>query len=238
MKILICGAHGRMGQLVLNLAGEYGCEVVGKICRDSNFEDELLSAPDICIDFSSADGLMKLCEIAPMCCKNTRIISGTTGLSDVQRDNLTASARKIPILHATNFSIGAHVLNRLVRMAAKSFPQSFDVEIIERHHSKKKDAPSGTAMSLLKNIQAERPCVEIFGRHGNCVRESGEVCLHSIRGGDIVGEHEVLFAGQGERLELVHRATHREIFARGVLHVAQKFVNFNEPGLYTLYDVL
>jgi 4-hydroxy-tetrahydrodipicolinate reductase len=227
-----------MGRLVVTLAGQYGCEVIGEIHRGSNFEVELRKFPDVCIDFSSADCLMKLCEVASANCLKVNILSGTTGLTDIQKNNLALSAEKFPVLHATNFSIGVHVLNKLVRTAAGLLPSTFDIEIVEKHHSQKKDAPSGTAMVLLRNIQTERPCVEIFGRHGNCVRNVGEICLHSVRGGDIVGEHEILFAGQGESLEFVHRVTHREVFARGALHVAQKFANFTKPGLYTLDDVL
>jgi 4-hydroxy-tetrahydrodipicolinate reductase len=165
-----------------------------------------------------------------------KIVSGTTSLSDDQGHALALNSKNSPILHVTNFSIGIFVLNKLVKIAAKSLPLSFDIEIIERHHSQKKDAPSGTAMTLLRNIQTERQCKEIFDRHGECKRSAGEMCLHSIRGGDMVGEHEVLFAGQGERIELVHRATNREIFARGALYVAQKFAKIKKPGLYTLDD--
>jgi 4-hydroxy-tetrahydrodipicolinate reductase len=225
-----------MGQLIKSLANQYGCEVIGEISRGSNFEAELGKNPDVCLDFSSPDGLLELCGVTAK--RDVKIVSGTTGLSDDQRRALALSAKNFPILHATNFSIGVFVLNKLVKIATESLPPSFDIEIIERHHSQKKDAPSGTAMTLLRNIQSERQCKEIFGRHGDCKRSAGEVCLHSIRGGDIVGEHEILFAGQGERVELVHRATNREIFARGALYVAQKFAKINKPGLYTLGDVL
>jgi 4-hydroxy-tetrahydrodipicolinate reductase len=225
-----------MGRLLMSLASHYGCEVVGEINRGSNFGTELARASDMCLDFSSPEGLAELCIAAAE--HGTRIVSGTTGLSDEQKRRLALSAQNIPILHAANFSIGVHILNKLVRIAAGSLPTSFDIEIIEKHHSQKKDAPSGTAMTLLKNIQAERQCEEIFGRHGECKRNAGELCLHSVRGGDMVGEHEVLFAGQGETLEFVHRATSREIFARGALLAAQKFVKINEPGLYNLDDIL
>lgn len=236
MKVLVCGSHGRMGQLIISLASQYGCEVIGEINRESNFEAELSKNPDVCLDFSSPDALIKLCSIAEK--YKTKIVSGTTGLSGEQERRLTLSAEKFPILHGTNFSIGIFILNKLVKAAAKSLPTSFDIEIIEAHHSQKKDAPSGTAMTLLKAIQGERQCVENFGRHSECKRCVGEVGLHSVRGGDIVGDHEVLFAGQGERLELIHRVTNREVFARGTLYAAQKFVAINRPGLYTLDDVL
>jgi 4-hydroxy-tetrahydrodipicolinate reductase len=236
MKIVVCGSNGRMGRLIVSLAGQYGCEVVGEISRESDFAAELGKVPDLCVDFTSPDGLLALCGVAAE--RGVKIVSGTTGLGDGHRRELASVAKNIPILHATNFSIGIFVLNKLLKVAAESLPESFDIEIVERHHSKKKDAPSGTAMTLLKNIQSARHCAEIFGRRGNCERSAGELCLHSVRGGDIVGDHEILFAGQGERLELIHRATNREIFARGALYAAQKFAEFNQPGFYTLDDVL
>jgi 4-hydroxy-tetrahydrodipicolinate reductase len=225
-----------MGQLVASLANEYGCEVVGEIGRGSNFEVEFEKAPDICVDFSSPDGLLELCGVASR--HGVGIVSGTTGLSGAQSAVLASHAEKIPILHAANFSIGVFVLNKLVKIAAQSLPSNFEVEIIERHHSKKKDSPSGTAMTLLKNIESERPGRSIFGRHGTGERTANEICVHAVRCGDIVGEHEILFAGQCERLEFIHRATDRGVFARGALHVAKKFANFTNPGLYALDDVL
>jgi 4-hydroxy-tetrahydrodipicolinate reductase len=225
-----------MGRLILALAEQYGCEVVGEINRDSNLAVEFSKGPDVCLDFTSPDGLLALCSIAAK--RGVKVVSGTTGLSDSHRRELALGAENIPILHASNFSIGVFVLNKLVRLATESLPENFDIEIVERHHSKKKDAPSGTAMTLLKSIQSVRHCAEIFGRNGYCERKANEVCLHSVRGGDVVGEHEILFAGQGERLELTHRATNREIFARGALYAAQKFAKFSQPGLYELDDVL
>ena len=225
-----------MGRLIVALAGQYGCEVVGEINRGSNLATEFDKGLDVCLDFTSPDGLLTLCGIAVK--RGVKIVSGTTGLGDNHMRELALGAENIPILHASNFSIGVFVLNRLVKLAAEFLPKDFDIEIVERHHSKKKDAPSGTAMTLLKSIQSVRHCTENFGRNGHCERNANEVCLHSVRGGDIVGEHEVLFAGQGERLELIHRATNREIFARGALYAAQKFAKFSQPGLYKLDDVL
>jgi 4-hydroxy-tetrahydrodipicolinate reductase len=225
-----------MGRLIVALAAQYGCEVVGEINRGSNLAIELDKRPDVCLDFTSPDGLLSMCSIAAK--RGVKIVSGTTGLNDSHRHKLALDAKNIPILHASNFSIGVFALNKLVKLATESLPEDFDIEIVERHHSKKKDAPSGTAMTLLKSIQSVRHCAEIFGRKGHCERKANEVCFHSIRGGDIAGEHEILFAGQGERLELTHRATNREIFARGALYAAQKFAKFNQPGLYELDDVL
>jgi 4-hydroxy-tetrahydrodipicolinate reductase len=225
-----------MGCLIVALAEQYGCKVVGEVNRGSNLAVEFDNNPDVCLDFTSPDSLLALCSTAAK--RGVKVVSGTTGLSDSHKRELALNAKNIPILHASNFSIGVFVLNKLVKLATEFLPENFDIEIVERHHSKKKDAPSGTAITLLKNIQSVRHCVESFGRKGNCERSISEVCLHSVRGGDIVGEHEVLFAGQGERLELIHRITNREIFARGALCAAKKFAKFSQPGLYTLDDVL
>lgn len=236
MKILVCGSNGRMGNLVVNAASAYDCEVVATINSGSDFDTEFRKDPDLCIDFSSPDGLLKLVEHAAE--KKIKVISGTTGLKEEHWAVLKKYSGKIPILYSTNFSIGIYVLNKLVKVAADLLPDSFDIELIERHHSAKKDAPSGTAMSLLDIIQSTFQHKTLFGRHGEAPRIKGEICVHSVRGGDIVGEHEVMFAGIGERLELVHRATDRGIFARGALYAANIFAKIDTPGIYALSDIL
>lgn len=236
MKMLVCGSNGRMGSLIVKLAPEYGFEVISTVNRGSDFAAAFESFPDICMDFSSPGGLLELIKHATE--RKVKVVSGTTGLTEAQKKSLGTYAEVIPILYSSNFSIGVYVLNKLTKLAAELFPGDFDIEIIERHHSKKKDAPSGTAMSLLRMIESVGEHKTLFGRHGECLREKGEICVHSVRGGDIVGEHEVMFAGIGERLELVHRATNREIFARGALYAAGIFMNKQAPGMYELSDIL
>ncbi len=236
MKILVCGSSGRMGMLVIKCASEYNCEVITTINRDTKLPFEFSQIPDICIDFSAPEALLNLCNYARE--NNIPILSGTTGLNEKQYDYLKEFSKTIPILHASNFSIGIFFLKKLVKIATESLPKDFDIEIIERHHSKKKDAPSGTAMSLLETVKSVKLCNALFGRCGTGERIEGDICLHSVRGGDIVGEHEVMFAGNGERLELIHRATNREIFARGALYAAKYFINIHKPGLYELSDIL
>jgi 4-hydroxy-tetrahydrodipicolinate reductase len=164
---------------------------------------------------------------------------GTTGLNGEDRVCIRECARSIPILLASNFSIGIHVIRRLLREAARALPDTFDVEIVEKHHRKKKDAPSGTALDMLADIgESGRNISATFGRHGRNERASGEVCIHSLRGGDVCGEHSVYFFGNGESIEIVHRAESREIFARGVLMAAEKFRGEKRPGLYGLSDVI
>ncbi len=236
MKILICGSNGQMGTLITKCVHELGYEIIAVINRDSDFVAELEKKPDICIDFSSPEGLLKLCQHSAQ--RGIKILSGTTGLNENQCERLKEFSKSIPILHASNFSIGVYALNKLVRIAAEALPSDFDIEIIERHHSAKKDAPSGTARKLLEVIQSVSPHDVLFGRFGEALRMKGEICLHSVRGGDIIGEHEVMFSGNGERLEIIHRATNREIFARGALYAAKIFMNITKAGLYGLSDIL
>lgn len=236
MKILVCGSHGRMGTLVTKHAKEYDCEVIAVINHGSDFYTEVSKRPDICIDFSTPECLLELCKYASN--SGVKVLSGTTGLNDGQNELLKNFSTKIPILHASNFSIGVFVLNNLVKLATKSLPEIFDIEIIERHHSAKKDSPSGTAMTLLQTINSVDKHHVLFGRYGENKRVLRDLCIHSVRGGDIVGEHEVMFAGQGERIELIHRATDRKIFACGALYTAKLFMDIEKPGLYGLSDIL
>lgn len=178
------------------------------------------SAPtfDVAIDFSlpkGFDALLALCLT-----RGSALVSGTTGLDAAQHDALEGAASKIPVCHAANFSLGVAVLSELVERAASSLPE-WDCDILESHHVHKQDAPSGTALALA--AQAER--------HGVSPRYA------SVRAGDIVGEHNVQFTAAGERIELIHRATNRDIFARGALHVASKIAG-RQPGQYRVADLL
>lgn len=221
-----------MGQALqrLCLAGEGACEVVAAVSRKVSQRvvdgvpqfatAELSGVPgfDVAIDFSlpaAFDGVLALCLE-----RERPLVSGTTGLAPAQKAAIDAAAARIPLLWASNFSLGVAVLSDLVERAARALP-GWDCDIVEAHHVHKQDAPSGTALSL-----------------GECAQAGGATPRYaSIRAGDIVGEHLVQFAGAGERLELVHRATSRDIFARGALHAATR-LNGRAPGLYRLRDLL
>lgn len=181
---------------------------------------ELAGVPkfDAAIDFSLPEGFEPV--LALCVARGAAFVSGTTGLSEPQRAALAAAAERIPVLWASNFSLGVAVLDELVERAAEALP-GWDCDIVESHHNQKKDAPSGTALSL----------GEAAARGGAQPRYA------SLRAGDIVGEHLVQFAGTGERIELVHRATSREIFARGALHAASRLAG-RPPGQYRVRDVL
>ncbi len=229
---MIHGATGRMGQALLRLCREdsSGCEVVAAVARTvgarvvegvPHFTSaELTGVPafDVAIDFSLPEGfdaVLALCQA-----RGAALVSGTTGLSAAQKARLEAAAAHIPLVWASNFSLGVAVLHDLVARASALLP-GWDCDIVEAHHTRKLDAPSGTALTL------------------GAAAESGGAHPHyaSLRAGDIVGEHLVQFATAGERIELIHRATNRDIFARGALHAARR-LNGRAPGRYRLADLL
>lgn len=232
VRVLIHGANGRMGQALLRLCKENAqCTVVGAVSGRSPSQrvidgvpyfsaTELAGVPafDVAIDFSlpaGFDGILSLCQE-----RQAALASGTTGLDDMQRAALAAAAERIPVLWAANFSLGVAVLSELVERAAQALP-GWDCDIVEAHHARKQDAPSGTALAL--GARAEQG--------GASPRYA------SLRAGDIVGEHTVQFATEGERIELIHRAGNRDIFARGALHAAERLAQ-RPPGTYRLRDLL
>lgn len=231
-RIVIHGASGRMGLAIQRLAlADERIEVIALVTRSdpksrvvnqipcySVKELDALPEFDVLIDFSLPEGFDA--ALATCLKKSRAFVSGTTGLDAAQRRALSAAADSIPVLWASNFSLGVAVLESLVARAASALP-GWDCDIVESHHTQKKDAPSGTALSL-----------------GLAAKSAGaEVSYASLRAGDIVGEHLVQFTGMGERIELVHRATHRDIFARGALHAAQWLAQ-RTPGEYKIADSL
>ena len=259
VPIAIYGAAGRMGQAMLRLAledsrfavvaaivkadsasaGTLVDETLGRGAMDLVYSIRLetATAPAVLVDFSFADAFDNALAIARA--RRIAFVSGTTGLSERQQAALRDAAAAIPVLWSANFSIGVAVLGRLVREAARAL-SDWDCEIAEAHHRHKKDAPSGTALTLGRAV-AEARGVE-FERVANlrerdAMRDASTIGFASVRAGDIVGEHTVLFAGEGERVELTHRATDRTIFARGALRAAAWIAN-RPASLYTLDDVI
>lgn len=234
LRVALIGANGRMGQAIIGLARSEGVEVVAKI----DLGDQLAFADaDVAVDFSHADAAASICGVATK--SKTPLMIGTTGHSAKQRDDIVAASKQIPIVLASNFSVGVNALFALTENAAKILGDDFDLEIVEAHHRMKKDAPSGTAKTLAEILQRARQTKIIrHGREGIVgERDKSEIGIHSVRGGDLVGDHIVIFAGQGERLELVHRASNRDTFARGAIRAA-RWVNGKSPGLYDMRDVL
>ena len=238
LKILLNGAKGRMGQTI-TAAARSEHEVISAAV---DLGDDPAAAMDDCqvvIDFSSHDCTVALVELALM--HGKPVIIGTTGHTEDERANVTALAEKLPIVWAGNFSIGVNLLNSLTAKAASVLSADFDPEVLEMHHRLKVDAPSGTAERLVEIIKQAREPAPSQVRHGRQgitgERLDEEIGVHSLRGGDIVGEHTVIFAGDGERLELTHKATDRRIFAQGALRAAHWVVD-QPSGLYDMNDVL
>ncbi len=231
VRVLIHGASGRMGQTLLRLAADReDVAIVAAVAPVSTHSallgqpfhplDQLETVPefDVAVDFSlpaGIDALLALCQA-----RGASLVSGTTGLSAQQLAALQAASDRIPVLWAANFSLGVAVLEDLVERAASAL-HAWDCDIVESHHARKLDAPSGTALALGAAAQ----------------RGGADPRYASLRAGDIVGEHLVQFAGQGERIELIHRATSRDIFARGALHAATRLAG-RAPGNYRLRDLL
>lgn len=237
-KILLNGFKGRMGQAIASAAKEAGCEVVCACDMGDNPESGIATC-DVVIDFSFREATAPL---AKLCAKYKKpLVIGTTGHSQEQREEILACAKEIPIVWAGNYSIGVNLLNYLTKIAARVLPESYDIEIVEMHHRFKKDAPSGTAEKLLNIVKEARSLQDgevIYGRHGLVgERPARQVGVHALRGGSVVGDHTVIFAADGERLELTHKASDRKIFALGALRAAN-WLKGKSAGLYGMEDVL
>ena len=240
LKLLINGARGRMGQTVVACAS---VDPQFEIAAQVDLGDDLQAALPDCqavIDFTQAEGTAALAEV---CAQEGKVlIIGTTGQDSESRQRVANSARKIPIVFAPNFSVGVNALFWLTRKAVEILGPEFDLEVVEMHHRLKKDAPSGTARRLAE-ILAEVRGLSYEGdtRHGRTgmvgERTNTEIGLHAVRGGDVVGDHIVIYANVGERLELAHKASSRETFAKGALR-AVKWATSQPPGLYDMQDVL
>jgi 4-hydroxy-tetrahydrodipicolinate reductase len=222
VRVLLIGAAGRMGKTIVDLARtDQEVDIVAQCDLGDSIESTMQDC-DVAIDFSHADAITEICRAALHC--NKPLVIGTTGHSQEQRRTIQDTARSLPIVFASNFGIGVNVLFWLTRKAAERFGDDFSAEIVETHHQTKRDAPSGTAKTLAELLKAAR-------------QTENEIPIQSIREGDVVGEHTVIFSGPDERLELTHRAGSREIFARGALRAA-KWIMGRPAGLYSMQDVL
>jgi 4-hydroxy-tetrahydrodipicolinate reductase len=193
----------------------------------------------VVIDFSAPVATRQAAERLASHAAKTALVSGTTGLGADDLAVLERAARNVPLLWEPNMSIGVHVLGRLVAEAVKRLGPEYDIEVVETHHGRKVDAPSGTALRLVEVAHAAMGEASIVhGRSGKPgARPRGEIGVHAVRGGDVIGDHEVHFLGNGERIELTHKATSRDLFARGALRAAE-WIAGRSAGRYTLVDVL
>jgi 4-hydroxy-tetrahydrodipicolinate reductase len=238
LSILINGSKGRMGQALQAAAKDMNLPV-GASTDVGDDVSAALRGCDVLVDFSSHAATKSLLELA--IAQRKAIVIGTTGHGTEEKTQLLALAAKVPCVWAGNFSVGVNLLFALTRRAASVLGADYDAEVVEMHHRFKKDAPSGTAARLLEIILEERKLSEDALRHGRQgitgARTPTEVGIHALRGGDVVGDHTVMFAALGERVELTHKASDRAIFARGALRAAQWVVT-QKPGLYDMQDVL
>ncbi len=259
-KLVIVGAAGRMGQRLVTLASEIdGLQLVGAVDRADHpqmgqdagtvaridaqgvaLTPDFPQEADVLIDFSLPEGATRTIDY----CKSNKValVMGTTGLNDAQKAEVTAAADVVPVIYGTNMGVGMNVLFAIVGKVAAMLGQDYDIEIIEQHHRFKKDAPSGSALSLAESI-----CEEIgkdlndslvHGREGkDALRQPGEIGMHAVRAGDIVGKHQVIYSTLGETVTVSHTAHSRDVFVRGALLGAQWLAG-KEPGMYTMREVL
>jgi 4-hydroxy-tetrahydrodipicolinate reductase len=249
IKVIVCGASGRMGQTIGRMVHEApDMELVGGINlkQSTFFGAEIVEAKDaealikktkadVIIDFTIASAVVQNVQMAAR--NNCALIVGTTGISAEQRAEMEkAILGHVPAVITSNFSIGVAIFQQLVRESAKLL-KDYDIEVIEAHHRAKRDAPSGTAKTILQIIEEEAGSREkLYGREGMTERKN-EIGVHVIRGGDIVGDHKVMYSKNYEIIELSHRAYDRSVFASGAL-VAARWVVGKKPGIYDMSDVL
>ena len=245
-KIIMNGCNGKMGQVISRIVAEdETCEIVAGFdiadngansypvyTNPANFTGDA----DVVIDFShpdSLDGLLSYCKS-----RKLPVIVATTGLSNQQKNIMEAASESIPVFFSANMSLGINLLIDLAKKATKLLGESFDIEIIEKHHNQKIDAPSGTALAIADAIAEDIDAEYVYDRHtSRKKRKKSEIGIHAVRGGTIVGEHTVIFAGTDEIIELKHQAASKEIFAVGAVKAA-KFLAGKAPGMYCMNDLI
>lgn len=263
LRVAILGVTGRMGRTLVAAVDEADSVVLSgaSASPDSRWAGKdvgeasgsrvrgIAVAPDaataigaaqVAIDFTSPEATAA--NVTACVAANCPLVLGTTGHDESVREQILQAARQIPVVMAPNMSLGVNLLLKLVELTARTLGESYDIEVFEAHHRNKKDAPSGTALALGAAAAAARRValdeVAVYARNGvDAARRHGSIGFSVFRGGDVVGDHTVTFAGGGERIELTHRASDRMAFARGAVQAAQWVVR-REPGLYSMQDVL
>ena len=259
-KLLIIGAAGRMGRRIVALAkdaelfdiiaavekrghpdiGKDAGVLAGAEVAGVKISSDYPAGANVTIDFSLPEAAERTVDYCLE--NNAALVLGTTGLSDRQKAKIKTAAEKIPVIYGTNMSVGMNVLFSLVGKVASMLGEDYDIEVIEQHHRFKKDAPSGSALTLAENIckatGRDFPDCIVYGRSGkDALRQKGTIGIHAVRAGDIAGKHEIIFSTLGETVTLNHNAHSRDGFARGALRAAQWLIG-KTPGLYSMTDVL
>ena len=263
IKTAISGACGRMGKSITSVLAADGDiqitgasemeghpgvntnlgEMIGNKNIDVNISDDILKAfsgAEVIVDFTSPESTLKNLKYASENGKS--MVIGTTGFSDQEKEELEKLASDIPCVISPNMSIGVNILFEISKKVASLVGDSYDIEIVETHHRKKVDSPSGTAIGLAKavceGVGSRLDDVARYERYGKIgERKKGEIGIQTLRGGDVVGDHTVMYMGEGERIELTHKASSRDNFSRGVL-MAVKWLHGKSPGIYSMKDVL
>jgi len=238
LNILIQGALGRMGQALIKAAEEKGHVVKAAVDQGDDVASAL-DGIDVAIDFSHHTATLPLAKLLGE--RGIPLVIGTTGHSEEEKEAIRVALKDVPVVWAGNYSLGVNLLFYLTQKASEILPNDYDVEVTEMHHRFKKDAPSGTAENLIERIKAADARKDhslVPGRNGiTGERTDREIGVHALRGGDVVGDHTVMFAALGERVELTHKASDRMIFARGAVHAAAWTIG-QAPAVYSMQDVL
>jgi 4-hydroxy-tetrahydrodipicolinate reductase len=246
INVIVAGAAGRMGSRLVALIKEStALTLAGAIegkAHQAGGQDagEAAEQGEVVIDFSAPEATLD--HLRAVATRRRAMVIGTTGFNAAQFEELTSLARQVPCVFSPNMSVGVNVMYKVIREMARALGDDYDIEVIEAHHRLKKDAPSGTALKmaevLAQAVNRDLKEVGVFARKGLIgERNKQEIGIQAVRAGDIVGDHTILFGGMGERIEVTHRATSRDTFARGALRAAHWIVK-QPPGLYDMMDVL
>ena len=248
IKVILNGCGGKMGKMVIDSSSQFNnLEIVAGIDKFAASSDDFTvfkSAEevnidyDVLLDFSRAEALNDLLSLTERTKKPLVICS--TGFSKEQLDLINEKSKTLPLFKSANMSLGINLINSLLKKVSPLLYGNYDIEIVEKHHNQKVDAPSGTAVLLADTIKnsLKDETKYVYGREGNSKREQNEIGIHAIRGGGIIGDHDVIFAGSGEVIELTHKAISREVFAVGALKACEYMSTVTKPGLYNMDDVI
>lgn len=241
VKVIVCGALGRMGQEVLRLIEEGNDLVLAAAVDQAGGEGiwkslaDYTGEADVLVDFSNHAAIWDILDYCES--RNLSVVIATTGYTEAEGARIAEATERIPVFHSANMSIGVALLARLVKQAAAIF-RGCDVEIVEKHHNRKIDAPSGTALLLANAVKEERPdAVYVYGREGIAPREPNEIGIHALRMGNVVGDHEVIFSTDSQTITLRHEAHDRALFAEGAV-AAANFIIGKPKGCYSLEHLL
>ncbi len=246
IRILLNGCNGKMGKVISEMAeNSKTISIVSGVDKNSsnlnypcyNQINECKDDIDVILDFSRPDALPSLCKYSKE--RNIPIVFCTTGYTTDQLSKIHLLSEDIAVFHSANMSIGINIINNMLRSISNMLYKDFDIEVIEKHHNQKVDAPSGTALLLANTIKdsIEEETILTNGRNGISKRQHKEIGIHAVRGGNIIGDHEIIFAGLGECIEIKHTAISREVFAIGALK-ACAYIYGKDKGLYNMDDVV